>query len=216
MRVYFVRHGQTELNVRHIHQPLDTGLSSVGTVQSEMVANALKSENIDTIFSSDLPRAVATAEKISAVTNVPIERTHTLREIRRPNSLYGISHFHFKTIRYVFSTIWNHDKIGWHYQDGESIYELHQRARSVVDKLESISTLHSNVVVVSHAVFLEILIAFICREQNLKTIDYFPIFSPFSKIKNSAITTLEFLERENGNVCAWLPILYNDTTHLAV
>ncbi len=61
MKLYIVRHGETNENARGIVQGwLDTGLNTKGLAQAKQVA-ADFDKPIDAIYSSDLKRAVATA-----------------------------------------------------------------------------------------------------------------------------------------------------------
>ena len=65
VRIYIVRHGETEENRQGIVQGhLDTSLNSEGERQSDLVAKALKDVPFDTCYSSDLQRAVETAKRV--------------------------------------------------------------------------------------------------------------------------------------------------------
>jgi 2,3-bisphosphoglycerate-dependent phosphoglycerate mutase len=65
VRVYIVRHGETEENKQLIVQgQLDTQLNSEGKRQADLTAKALKDVPFDTCYSSDLRRAADTAERI--------------------------------------------------------------------------------------------------------------------------------------------------------
>ena len=65
IRVYIVRHGQTEENKQKIIQGhLDTLLNSEGKSQANVVASALKDVPFDACYSSDLRRAADTAKQI--------------------------------------------------------------------------------------------------------------------------------------------------------
>ena len=59
VRVYFVRHGETEENKNGIMQgQLDTELNKEGIEQAELTANALENVDFAAAHSSDLKRAV--------------------------------------------------------------------------------------------------------------------------------------------------------------
>lgn len=81
-RIIIVRHGQTAENKKRILQGhLDTLLDEVGIKQAEEVAEILKDEHIEAFFSSDLKRALHTAEAvISKHAGKTIHITHLLRE----------------------------------------------------------------------------------------------------------------------------------------
>ena len=64
--VCFVRHGETDANITdRLQGQSDHPLNASGEVQAELVAERLKDEEFDVILSSDLSRALVTAEKIA-------------------------------------------------------------------------------------------------------------------------------------------------------
>lgn len=66
MKIIFARHGQTEENKQKILQGhLPGKLSEKGKAQAKVVAEMLKSEDIDAIYASDLARAADTAREIA-------------------------------------------------------------------------------------------------------------------------------------------------------
>lgn len=80
MSLLLIRHGETALNVARVLQPADTPLSARGIAQAEALAQRLAAMNVRAIVSSDLPRALRTAEAIAAVTGAAIETTQLLHE----------------------------------------------------------------------------------------------------------------------------------------
>jgi broad specificity phosphatase PhoE len=64
MPIYLVRHGETALNASRILQPADTPLNADGLAQARALAKRLRDHPIDAIITSDLCRAVQTAEAI--------------------------------------------------------------------------------------------------------------------------------------------------------
>jgi probable phosphoglycerate mutase len=63
-RLLLVRHGETALNAARILQPADTPLSARGAAQAQALGRRLAREPIAAIWSSDLPRALQTAEAL--------------------------------------------------------------------------------------------------------------------------------------------------------
>lgn len=80
MSLLLIRHGETALNVARVLQPADTPLSARGIAQAEALAGRLASMNVEAIISSDLPRALRTAQAIAATTGAAIETTALLHE----------------------------------------------------------------------------------------------------------------------------------------
>jgi len=80
MKLLLIRHGETALNVARVLQPADTPLSARGIAQAEALAARLAAMDVQAIVSSDLPRALRTAQAIAAATGLGIETTPLLQE----------------------------------------------------------------------------------------------------------------------------------------
>lgn len=79
--LYLVRHGETEDNVARIMQGQTQGkLTARGVEQARDVCAAMADEQIDVFMSSDLKRAIDTAEIIAAPHNKDVITTPLLRE----------------------------------------------------------------------------------------------------------------------------------------
>jgi broad specificity phosphatase PhoE len=79
--IYIVRHGETEYNVQDIVQSqVDSSLTLKGQQQVRETAEILKNIRFDAIFSSDLGRAVQTAEVINLERKLAINTSRLLRE----------------------------------------------------------------------------------------------------------------------------------------
>ena len=80
--LYIIRHGETEWNKIGRYQGItDVPLNDNGIAQAKACANALKDVYFDRILSSDLSRALVTAETIRGNRNVDITVDSRLREI---------------------------------------------------------------------------------------------------------------------------------------
>ena len=80
-RILLVRHGQSQGNAEgRFGGHTATPLSPRGRSQAEAAARALASEKISAIYSSDLLRAVQTAEPLARLTGLEIRRTAAFRE----------------------------------------------------------------------------------------------------------------------------------------
>src|SRR5688500_1093344 len=90
-KLFLVRHGQSAGNAEGRfggHGP--TPLSELGRHQAELAAEALAKEGIDAIFSSDLDRAMQTAELLAQKLNLPVYSTKAFRE-RHVGVLEGLT-----------------------------------------------------------------------------------------------------------------------------
>ncbi|MGE5528735.1 MAG: histidine phosphatase family protein [Patescibacteria group bacterium] len=80
-RLHLVRHGETDWNRENRiqgHRP--TALNETGRRQAEILARFFAARPVTAIWSSDLPRAFETAERIAAPHGLTIKTTPALRE----------------------------------------------------------------------------------------------------------------------------------------
>jgi probable phosphoglycerate mutase len=92
MKLILTRHGQTEENKKRIVQGhLPGKLSDLGLEQAKKVAERLKDEKLDHIYSSDLARAADTAKEIAKFHTCPL---HFVKELREKDfgKLSGVSY----------------------------------------------------------------------------------------------------------------------------
>lgn len=85
MQLFFVRHGQTDMNAqKRIQGQKDFPLNAAGQAQAvrlaEYLADLVGAENLAGILSSDLSRAVETASPLAQLTGVPLRVDTRLRE----------------------------------------------------------------------------------------------------------------------------------------
>lgn len=81
MKIYIIRHGQTELNVKdYINGQIDDPLTSTGVEQAKKGAT-LVPKTIKHIYASSLSRAKQTAELLDIELQVPITLHDELKEV---------------------------------------------------------------------------------------------------------------------------------------
>lgn len=79
--LFLIRHGETVDNALQIMQGQTQGeLNEQGREQARQVAQRLAAEPVDVFVSSDLRRAIQTAEIIAAPHSLPVSTTQLLRE----------------------------------------------------------------------------------------------------------------------------------------
>ena len=79
--VLLIRHGQSKGNAEgRFGGHTATPLSGRGRMQAAATAKTLASESLTTIFSSDLPRAIETAQPLAKLTGLEIKSTDAFRE----------------------------------------------------------------------------------------------------------------------------------------
>jgi len=91
MTLLIIRHGETPLNVARVLQPADTPLSANGLAQAGALALRLRSAGLAAIVSSDLPRALATAQAIALATGLALQTSALLHE-RNFGDLRGLAY----------------------------------------------------------------------------------------------------------------------------
>ena len=146
--VYFLRHGQTKLNKKNVHQFPETPLSEYGREQAHRIAEKLKEVPIDVIIASSHKRTSQTATIVNELHGVPLEHSDLFTELRRPSELHGVSWFSPKSLWIMGQLYFRVYNTEWHYSDEENLSEFQQRA---FDALQSIANRpEKNILVVTH------------------------------------------------------------------
>ena len=148
-KLLLVRHGITEHNSSHRfcgHSDVD--LSPDGFKQVEKLRDRLANEKIDAIYSSDLKRAVSTAEAFSSGHNVKPVTNPELREIYY-GDLEGLTFEEIKS-KYpeVAESITNFN-LSLSFPGGESFSEFTDRTLRFLEKLNE-HTQEETVLIASH------------------------------------------------------------------
>jgi len=134
--IYFLRHGQTALNKRAVHQYPETRLSEYGREQARHASEYFKDIPLNLIVTSTLTRAKETADIVRTHhPNVPYEQSDLFVELRRPHALWGTNWFSPRSL-YVMGLLYLlAGKEGWHYSDEENLEEFHARGRRALEYL---------------------------------------------------------------------------------
>ena len=134
-RICFVRHGETNWNAeRRMQGHIDIPLNANGISQAERLANALirVKHSFDVIYTSDLERALHTANAVASALSLDVQITPRLRE-RNVGKLQGLL---LAEAPVLLPEIWqrhiarelDHDLGG-----GESIRTFHQRMQNILE-----------------------------------------------------------------------------------
>ncbi len=105
MKIFIVRHGETDHNVagRIQGQEIDDPLNETGRAQARERAEALADESFDVIFSSPLKRARETAEIIAERVNAPV----LFRDEIKERAFGKFSGRLFQEVNAEMGTAWN-------------------------------------------------------------------------------------------------------------
>jgi probable phosphoglycerate mutase len=159
-RLCLVRHGETAWNAEHrVQGQLDVALNATGLAQARAVADALAREEFAAIYSSDLSRAMQTAQPVAMRLKLKINPEQELRERH-----YGI----FESLTYAeVKTRYPEDYARFEARDpefrfrtGESLRDFSARSISVVSRIASRHP-GQDVLVVTHGGVLDKLYRFV-------------------------------------------------------
>lgn len=188
-RFYFIRHSETILNVEHIRQGEAGNLSPKGQRQAEKVGIYLKRFPIERIISSTYPRSKETADIINRHLHIPITYSSLLIERRNPTEIIGKHTDDPEIVRIVDQIDLAYHSDDCRFSDEENFIELHTRARKCLNFLARQSARET--VVVTHHVFLKMLVASILYRNRLHASDFAKL-SFFNYSDNAGITICEF------------------------
>ncbi|QQR65323.1 histidine phosphatase family protein [Candidatus Kaiserbacteria bacterium] len=203
MHIYFVRHGSTVLNDLHVHQSPGTSLSPKGYDQALSVGESLRSVNPDLLISSEYTRARETARVIGECVGLTPEVSDFFYEVSRPSSLFGKSHFHPKTLVYVFLSTLMRNRPSWHFEDAENFSDIKMRATRALTYLESLTPTHASVIVVSHTIFINMMISYMCQNKMYDLKSLILTILHIKQMKNTDVIHVECMGRTNKNSCVW-------------
>jgi probable phosphoglycerate mutase len=150
-RLYLLRHGAVSYFAaegRPAH-PDEVGLNDEGRAQAEAARTLLESVELDRVLTSDLPRAVQTAEIVARSHEVEIEEWPELRELRGAK-LSSIPADELETeFVHAFRGVVPNDK---RFLGGETIGELFDRVLPALERLFADRTWDATLAVLHGAV----------------------------------------------------------------
>lgn len=153
-RVILVRHGETEWNIAmRLQGKQDSQLTEKGIKQAEAAAKVLQHERFHRLISSDLPRAVKTAEIINQYHGLDLESDASLRE-RNFGIMEGLTRE--EILKKYPETYHGYMQRRDTYQipEGETLVDFFDRVTKGMNRIAEQST-GKRVVVVSHGGVLD-------------------------------------------------------------
>lgn len=197
MDIYFVRHGQTDGNVALRHQHVNTSLNELGKLQARMVARKIAKIKPTNVVSSTNLRAIETTKIIvDECGRIPPETHPAFEELRRPDWLTGRRFVALETVWYVVRWFFGLKIKG----DGESYEEFLARVIEARTLLESLPE-NSRVVVVSHAVFINLFLEHLCMDKRMSFWRACKRLVKVLTLRNASIIHLRY-EAGKGK-CGW-------------
>lgn len=211
MKLYFVRHGQTEWNLEGRFQGAngDSPLLESSLEHLQLLAEHLADVPFDKIYSSDLPRAYKTA-KILAKSNSCTEEIELVENLREWH-LGKLEGAKIATIQAIYPqqiaafrnnlAKFNPDVFG-----AESVYQTIHRVKEFVASLKD--TGYENVLIVGHGANLTASI------RSLLGYDI-PLLRKNGGLVNGSVTILETEDFEQFELLSWNDVSYADDLALA-
>jgi broad specificity phosphatase PhoE len=175
---YFVRHGQSILNSRGIRQGSSGQLSEKGVEQAHITGERLAEEQtsthkkMDVILASPYDRTRETASIIAEHIHIqnPIEYIDLLHERRNPTSIIGRKADEPEISRIIDMMDHSYHSDDYRFADEENFTDLRDRAKACLEYLEKRK--EKRIVVVTHGIFLKMLIAYMLFREKLTAEGY--------------------------------------------
>lgn len=196
LKVFILRHGETDFNKqgKEWGQSDETTLNEIGIKQSEKLSQRLKGTKFSKIISSDLKRAVQTAEILGSAVGVPVIKDKHLKEYD-PGGADPSSEKWIEEYKRLFGQ--GISKYDIRPFGGENIWDLIKRTKSFLSSLEKEN---GTIAVMSHS---GVNAALINLSQGREKDGFLNI-----KQDNVCINVIEFSEGK------WVVSTINDSDHI--
>ena len=206
MKFYFIRHGKTLWNLEGRFQGAsgDSPLLEESIETLKKLGQYLQETPFDVIYSSDLPRAVTSAQIIQSQLkdSCPLQETPLLREWQL-GKLEGTK---FATLKAIYPEQMNALRSNLAKFDStmfgaESVYQTTQRTTQFIKSLESKPFEH--VMIVAHGANLTASIRTLLGSDT-------PLLRKDGGLANASVTILETQDFTNFNLLVWNDTSYQD------
>ncbi|KXK16966.1 MAG: phosphoglycerate mutase [Chloroflexi bacterium OLB15] len=127
-RIHLIRHGQTAWNADGRWQGMiDIPLSETGLNQAAALASYMSSRPLSSVYSSDLQRAVQTAEPLAKIHDLPLNQDARLRE-QNLGIFQGLTHEQHREKYPELVEAMYRDYWGFTFPEGENRGQVRDRA----------------------------------------------------------------------------------------
>ena len=215
MKLYFVRHGQTQYNREARFQgSVNIPLDEEGKKQAEDTGRRFeesfrKGEHIDAVYTSPLTRARTTAEIVSSHIGTAPKEEAGLEEINMgewEGKTYGQVVEEYKAPSGVplFMQI-KDDPLNYHMPGGETAAQIDQRVMSSLDRIMQSHLPEENIMIVTHGCPIAVVLCHVLGQGVGNIMKYLGTH-------NASVTVVEVGEDRNINNAKVL--LMDDISHL--
>ena len=201
MRLYLLRHGQTEWNIEgKIQGKTDIPLNETGLRQARCLAEGMREREISAVYSSPLLRAAQTAEILAEEKGLSVSVLPEFREVdfglwegRSWTEVAAEFHEDFRR--------WEENPAEYMPTGGESRESCRERCRAAMEQI--LAGTVTDAAIVAHGGILAHVADYLLRNQKEKE----EII-----VKNASISIIEYdRSTEMGRL-----LLLNDTAHLGI
>jgi len=204
--VYFVRHGETELNAQHVRQGPEGSLSEKGRGEALATAKRFPKETgcPQVIIASPYQRTKETAEIIAKELKMPVEYSELLVERKNPTEVVGHSGQE-KKVREIMDRIdksYHTDNL--RYSDEENFVDLKERAKSLLSYI--INRPEERMIMITHGIFLKMIVSYMLYGDALTASKYNSL-SYFNPINNASMAicsyTTHLFKKNEWKILVW-------------
>lgn len=183
MICYLVRHGKDDDTVRGGWS--QQSLTDVGKAQADELANFVQKSDLEIkhIYSSDLQRAMQTAQSVADKLHLPIIPMQEFREVNNGDLAGMKNDLESKLYPGLY---WN--TLGWEqrYPGGESPKEFYERISTAWDAFQKmVLEQNENVMLVTHAGVINVILSIVNGEKYSNK-------TALRKIRNTELIALEY------------------------
>lgn len=207
--IYFVRHGEAEVNVSDFYGDGTSPLTERGRAQAQFVAHRCAKLPIQTIIASTMTRAQQTAAIIAAKTPHTVVHSELFRERRRPSQQLHQRKDDPHVLEVNTLITENFSQPHYRFSDEENFDDLKERAGHALTYLENLTEDH--VLVVTHGFFLRTLIAAAIFGKDMNAYECERFVRTFH-MENTGLTVLGYDEKYERS--PWWLWVWNDHAHL--
>jgi len=134
-QILLVRHGETDWNkAQRLQGHIDIGLNEQGIIQAKLLGRALAQEKIDLAYSSDLSRALDTANTITAHHDVPTFIDVGLRE-RCYGEIQGMTYQEIEQQLPDNHRAWHSRNPDFQPLGGETLRQFYERVTTSIERI---------------------------------------------------------------------------------
>lgn len=197
VNLYLIRHGRQNSSL----YCTDVGLSTVGRTQAELLRDRLQYYNVDALYSSNLLRAVETAEILNQSLQLPLKIREEIREIsfgELEGKTEDYNEEHFRAFLSEQKKLLEDIP----YPGGENGTSVYERAMPIIQEIAQSNK--QNIAIVTHGGIIRVLMAALFGKNQAKR------FLFGVTLENTSITHLMY----NHNNDRFYLERFNDFAHL--